>query len=297
MFPDIVGLVAESQAAIKYLVGGGGLKGRGEGLFAPKANITREEVAILIYRTLNWPRLMADKLADATTHIMYFTTKNNVGTGSGWWRAPGVITTGKHVITERLDDGAQFCRMNGLVLRGMGGQIRSGLNEQTPYVVWETDVIDPLDLAYILVPPVMWEAYLQRRVEQGLSREPLYLVPSQGREAVKGEPCVAFGSPLMYEGTLSSGIVANVAIMRNEAIGIQSEWIMTTAGINPGNSGGPLVAFNGDLLGMNLLKPWYSAGSWGMTHGDDLGLSLTCKEILAWEQRRKAKFVAAGITL
>jgi S1-C subfamily serine protease len=64
-----------------------------------------------------------------------------------------------------------------------------------------------------------------------------------------GDWVVAIGSPLGLAHTVSVGIVS--ALNRGIAINERVNFIQTDAAINPGNSGGPLIAMNGEVVGVN----------------------------------------------
>ncbi len=71
-----------------------------------------------------------------------------------------------------------------------------------------------------------------------------------------GDWVLAFGNPLGFTFTVTSGIVSakgrNLPGLReeNQNYTIQ-DFIQTDAAINPGNSGGPLVNMNGEVIGIN----------------------------------------------
>lgn len=80
-----------------------------------------------------------------------------------------------------------------------------------------------------------------------------------------GQPVVALGSPLGYEGSITHGIVSGVNRSMRTARGFSiPDTIQTDAPINPGNSGGPLVSLNGTVLGVNRAKK-----------GDNLGFAIS----------------------
>jgi hypothetical protein len=289
MFTDTANLSAESRAAIDCLVKGEVIKGVSPTLFYPQGAVTREQTALFLWRVLNWARLAADDMADSSLHLLM----DGPATGSGWWRAPRVFGTCRHVVTKKKD--GKDVRRSFWAVRGMGGFVMNDpVKDPDIEVVWRDT--DPIDIAYCIVPETLWQAYLARRVECGLPREPQYLNPKQSRELVQGEPCMTFGSPLSYESVLSDGIVSKVTVARNETDGSETEWVMTTAAVNPGNSGGILVTFDRVFVGMVGLKPWYSSGfGWGP--GDDMGLAIHWRELLKFEKKYGWVFAAKGIVL
>ncbi len=83
---------------------------------------------------------------------------------------------------------------------------------------------------------------------------PLNLGDSDNLEV--GQLAVAIGTPLgEYTGTVTSGIISGLN-RTVETGGTSSktyyEVIQTDAAINPGNSGGPLIASNGEVIGVNF---------------------------------------------
>ena len=73
--------------------------------------------------------------------------------------------------------------------------------------------------------------------------------PRQGADAV------AIGSPLRLEGTITTGTVSGVdRSLRLPSGPLVPDVIQTDAAINPGNSGGPLLAANGEVLGVNTAR-------------------------------------------
>jgi serine protease Do len=82
-----------------------------------------------------------------------------------------------------------------------------------------------------------------------------------------GEPVLAVGNPLGFEGTVTSGIVSG--LHRDVPSGGRTpalvDLIQTDAPISPGNSGGALVALDGRVVGINVayLPPAQGAVSIG----------------------------------
>jgi putative serine protease PepD len=71
-----------------------------------------------------------------------------------------------------------------------------------------------------------------------------------------GQRVVAVGSPLGYDGTVTTGIISALhrPVSWNEGITNETallDMIQTDAAINPGNSGGALVNMDGALIGLN----------------------------------------------
>ncbi|SES34544.1 S1C family serine protease [Salisediminibacterium halotolerans] len=75
-----------------------------------------------------------------------------------------------------------------------------------------------------------------------------------------GEPAIAIGNPLAFEGSVTLGIIS--AVDRTIPIDLtgtgQTDWdaqvLQTDAAINPGNSGGALLNIHGEVIGINSMK-------------------------------------------
>ena len=78
-----------------------------------------------------------------------------------------------------------------------------------------------------------------------------------------GDTVLAFGSPLGYEKTVTSGIVSSLGRHYGLESNI-SEFIQTDASINQGNSGGPLVNLSGEIIGINTFIATPNRGSVGL---------------------------------
>ena len=69
-----------------------------------------------------------------------------------------------------------------------------------------------------------------------------------------GEPVLAVGNPLGFEGTVTSGIVSGLhrAIPSGGTTPALVDLIQTDAAISPGNSGGALIDYEGRVVGVNV---------------------------------------------
>ncbi|MBI4127662.1 MAG: trypsin-like peptidase domain-containing protein [Parcubacteria group bacterium] len=156
------------------------------------------------------------------------TERREVGRGSGFFiTADGLIVTNRHVV----DDG------NGNVLGDF--TVVTGDGKELPAKVVARDPV--LDVAFL---DVEGEGY------------PVAPVGDSDNLRI-GETVIAIGNPLgEFENTASAGIISGLARNITATSGLGSSErlegvIQTDAAINPGNSGGPLVALNGEVVGVN----------------------------------------------
>jgi S1-C subfamily serine protease len=101
-----------------------------------------------------------------------------------------------------------------------------------------------------------------------------------------GDYVVAIGNPFNLGQTVTSGIVS--ATNRPLAEGDSRRFIQTDAPINPGNSGGPLIALDGEIVGINsvLFSPAQSQASAGNVGIGFAIPSNDVKRVLAEAERR-----------
>ncbi len=77
-------------------------------------------------------------------------------------------------------------------------------------------------------------------------------------EISRGEEILAFGNPLVFEQTVTKGIISNITEEEARAWIYTREIIQHDASIAPGSSGGALVNPYGDLVGIN-----FAGDKWG----------------------------------
>lgn len=144
--------------------------------------------------------------------VFTVTVSTDEGTGFVAWVQGGAsyVVTANHVVVLSVDRG------------DYGARVRTGTK------VWLGRVVktDPdNDLALIRVP---------RRIGPPLWQQPVYVPP------LVGDQLLLAGSPLGYEGSVTSGVVGRVA----------DDEIQTDAAAYPGISGGPAVDEDGKVVGV-----------------------------------------------
>jgi S1-C subfamily serine protease len=137
------------------------------------------------------------------------------GTGSGFFVAPGIALTNKHVVQDAA----------AVTLRSsIGGRTLARVAESSwewDLAVLQVDVVNPTQ-------PTLPLAYVS--------------------EVKIAEEVIAIGSPLGLQNTVTRGIVSAVRDINGLRV------VQTDAAINPGNSGGPLLNRQGKVIGVNTMK-------------------------------------------
>jgi len=102
-----------------------------------------------------------------------------------------------------------------------------------------------------------------------------------------GQLCLAFGSPLGLQNTVTMGVISATQRQLNNTTPVV--YLQTDAAINPGNSGGPLANIQGEVIGMNTMIASQSGGSEGV------GFSIPSNMVrFIYEQLRSQGHVRRG---
>ena len=142
-------------------------------------------------------------------------------------------------IEPREDDGASGLLVtNGHVVEG-ARSILVRFWDETEYEA-TLRLVDPsTDVALLALPTPLTVSFQLRAL----------------REVRLGEPVLALGSPLGFEGSVTTGVVSGLDRTMRSHSGIPIDhMIQTDAAINPGNSGGPLVDTEGRVVGVNTMS-------------------------------------------
>ncbi|MBU1671047.1 MAG: trypsin-like peptidase domain-containing protein [Actinobacteria bacterium] len=165
----------------------------------------------------------------------FFPTQAQEGTGSGViYSADGYIITNNHVVADAQEISVTLA--SGKELKGQ----KVGADPEN-------------DIAVVKIE------------ESGLP----VMTLGDSDNLVVGQLCVAVGSPLGFEKTVTSGIVSALhrSVPVTSSTGqttVLTDLIQTDAAINPGNSGGGLCDSQARLIGINAVIATQSGGSEGI---------------------------------
>jgi hypothetical protein len=141
--------------------------------------------------------------------------ETNTGSGSGFFIKPDTILTNVHVVETNLL----------VTIRRQDGKTLSARVETTA---------PTLDIAVL-------------RTSGADPSQPTLRMGSAA-QARAGQEVIALGAPLGLQNTVTRGIVSAVRSVESLTL------VQTDAAINPGNSGGPLIARNGDVIGITTMS-------------------------------------------
>jgi S1-C subfamily serine protease len=155
---------------------------------------------------------------------------------------PAVVGLRANVRGRRSGSGSGFLvASTGLVLTN------SHVIDRSAFVSVTTHEGDELDAKCLGNDPITDLALLQ----VAASELPAVVIGDSGAVQV-GQLVIAFGSPLGFQSTISTGVVSALCrSMRGQSGRLIENIIQHTAPLNPGNSGGPLVDSRGRVIGIN----------------------------------------------
>lgn len=97
------------------------------------------------------------------------------------------------------------------------------------------------------------------------SKENIPVITLGDSDAVRvGDPVFAFGAPMGFESSVTSGIISAVGRSGGPDNRNINDFLQTDTAINQGNSGGPLVNIYGEVIGINNWIASSSGGSQGL---------------------------------
>lgn len=168
------------------------------------------------------------KLDPKATMRSIVSINTNLGSGTGFFFAPGYVLTNRHV----LGDGA-----------AVGDKVKAKGSNGRELELKVERLGDQFDLATL--------ACIEGCADGAFPSLPF----RTGTDAQVGETVFAFGNPIGLDLSLSRGIVSHSGRKIGKAV-----YIQTDLAVNPGNSGGPLVDEKGVVLGVVTAKVMQAEG-------------------------------------
>ena len=120
---------------------------------------------------------------------------------------------------------------------------------------------------------------------------------SNSKNSLLGDSVFTIGSPLGYEGTVTSGIISGkdrLIKVDTDNDEILMKVIQTDAAINEGNSGGPLLNINGEVIGIISLK-LLDKNIEGM--GFAIPIEYATKYLKLLEENKRIEFPSIGVKI
>lgn len=182
------------------------------------------------------PATPVASVEDACVFIVSLGTDGSVETGSGFFVAPGVVVTNRHVI----ENGSKAILVTNQKLKRpvKGTLIKASSDAERDYAALRVSV--PADT---VIPTLPFRATVQRTEKIGAWGFPYVISQNDPKyqEFIQGNNALA-----VPELSYSDGVVS-ATLARSPML------IVHTAPISPGNSGGPLVNTRGELVGINTM--------------------------------------------
>lgn len=215
-----------AATAINQLQKLGVISGYADQTFKPDAQVTRAEVAQMIYNEHQSVEKELDSLKTASNQNL-----ENITTTAIANALPGVVVV----------DG--------------GNKLGAGYFVDKTHILTAQHVID--GVADIKIKTLSENSYSAKLVNQDEDRDLALLEVNVDKDQVKplsfadsyklGETAIAIGHPGGLTYSVSKGIISNT---KRQLKSTASRLIQVDTAISPGNSGGPLIDLNGNVIGL-----------------------------------------------